>query len=205
MKRPDFPWSPPVTLFKGHYWNCHTGMATRDHFLYWAVDDLSLGKNRGPRVVRGDLSADMMDPAAWRISEPVPFPGFPDAMTNPKFASLGNQYLEPNVINVAGHIRVLATVKPHRQTTAGICALLDVDEGPDKLNLKFTQFSAMPGAQLKFCVIHDEVSKMFWATANLAVSSQGEIDLWNMGADRDLMKSDQRIGGNDRRILMLRA
>ncbi|MEZ0275843.1 MAG: WD40/YVTN/BNR-like repeat-containing protein [Roseimicrobium sp.] len=77
-------WSEPVTLFKGHYWNCHTGMVQRDDRIYWATDDLSLGKNRGPRLVAGDLSHNPMDPAAWRISEPVPFPGVPSMMTLPK-------------------------------------------------------------------------------------------------------------------------
>src|SRR6266478_4995138 len=40
-------WSEPVTLFKGHYWNCHTGMVIKDSHLYWAVDDLALGQKRG--------------------------------------------------------------------------------------------------------------------------------------------------------------
>src|SRR6185436_12515093 len=117
-------WSEPVTLFTGHFWNCHTGMAVRDQHLYWAVDDLSLGAKRGPRAVVGDLSADLMNPGSWRMSEPVPFPGVPDALTNPKFAELPSQYLEPNVLNVRGNLRVLATVKPKRQSTAGLCAVL---------------------------------------------------------------------------------
>ena len=37
-------------------------------------------------------------------------------------------------------------------------------------------------SHLKFCVIWDDVSRMFWSTANLAVSSQGAVDLWRMGA-----------------------
>jgi hypothetical protein len=196
-------WSEPVTLFKGHYWNCHTGMAIRNNHLYWAVDDLSLGKDRGPRVVVGDLSADLMNPGSWRLSNPVAFPGIPEQLTNPKFAELPSQYLEPNVINSNGRIRVLAAVKAHRQTTAGLCAVLDLDDTPATPKLTFTQYSPMPGGQLKFCVIRDEPSRMFWATANLSVSSQGEIDLWQMGENRDLLKADQRIGGNDRRLLML--
>lgn len=67
-------WSPPVTLFQGHFWNCHTGMVQRKDRIYWATDDLSLGKNRGPRLIAGDLSGDPMDTKAWRLSEPVPFP-----------------------------------------------------------------------------------------------------------------------------------
>ena len=196
-------WSEPVTLFSGHFWNCHTGMAVRDERLYWAVDDLSLGKNRGPRAVVGDLSADLMNPNAWRMSEPVPFPGVPDALTNPKFAALTSQYLEPNVINVRGQLRVLATVKPKRQSTAGLCAVLDLDDDGQKLDLKFTQYHPMPGGQLKFCVIWDEVSQMFWATANLVVDSQGAFDWWAEGEKRGNVAFASGVGGNDRRFLML--
>ena len=81
-------WSEPVTLFTGHFWNCHTGMVQRDNKLYWATDDLALGSKRGPRVIAGDLSGDVMNPSAWRLSEPVPFPGVPEAMTNPQYEKL---------------------------------------------------------------------------------------------------------------------
>ena len=59
------------------------------------------------------------------MSDPVPFPGVPDALTNPKLAGLTSQYLEPNVLNVRGRLRVLATVKPKRQSTAGRVACND--------------------------------------------------------------------------------
>lgn len=196
-------WSAPVTLFKGYFWNCHTGMVTRENRLYWAVDDLALRAKRGPRVVAGDLSADPMDPRAWRMSDPVPFPGVPDALVGPEFAGLSSQYLEPNVIDVHGRLRVLATVKPSRQSTAGLCAVLDVNDDGKKLDLKFTQYHPMPGGQLKFCVLWDQVSKMFWATANLVVDSQGTRDWWEEGQKRGDFSGDGRIGGNDRRFLML--
>lgn len=196
-------WSPPVTLFQGHFWNCHTGMVQRKDRNYWATDDLSLGKNRGPRLIAGDLSGDPMDPKAWRLSEPVPFPGVPDALTNPKFAALPSQYLEPNVIEVQGHLRVLATVKPKRQSTAGLCAMLDVEDDGVKFGLKFTQFHPMPGGQLKFCILRDEVSQMFWATANLVVDSQGVFDWWTAGEKKGNVAYASGVGGNDRRFLML--
>ena len=196
-------WSEPVTLFAGHFWNCHTGMAVRDNHLYWAVDDLSLGVKRGPRAVVGDLSGDVMNPGSWRMSEPVPFPGVPDALTNPKLAELPSQYLEPNVLNVRGHLRVLATVKPKRQSTAGLCAVLDLNDDGGKLDLKFTQFHPMPGGQLKFCVQWDEASQMFWATANLVVDSQGAFDWWAEGEKRGNFAFASGLGGNDRRFLML--
>lgn len=196
-------WSEPVTLFQGHFWNCHTGMVQHDDKLYWATDDLSLGKNRGPRIIAGDLSGDFMKPAAWQLSEPVPFPGVPDAMTNPKFSSLSSQYLEPNVIEVQGHLRVLATVKPKRQSTAGLAAVFDFEDKGGPIELKFTQFHPMPGGQLKFCIIWDEQSKMFWATANLVVDSQGAFPWWKEGEERGTVRYASGLGGNDRRFLML--
>jgi hypothetical protein len=196
-------WSEAVTLFKGHFWNCHTGMVQRKNQLYWATDDLALGSKRGPRVIAGDLSGDPMDPKSWRLSDPVPFPGVPDAMTNPKFKDLTSQYLEPNVLEVRGRLRVLATVKPKRQSTAGLCAMFDLEDDGSKIDLKFTQFHPMPGGQLKFCVIWDEVSQMFWATANLVVDSQGVFDWWSEGEKLGNVRYASGVGGNDRRFLML--
>ena len=196
-------WSEPVTLFTGHFWNCHTGMVQRDNKLYWATDDLALGSKRGPRVIAGDLSGEVMNPSAWRLSEPVPFPGVPEAMTNPQYEKLSSQYLEPNVIDVRGRLRVLMTVKPKRQSTAGMCAVLDFEDKGGPIDLKFTQFHPMPGGQLKFCVIWDEQTKLFWATANLVVDGQGAFVWFRDGEKRGNVRYASGLGGNDRRFLML--
>ncbi|HWB00036.1 MAG TPA: sialidase family protein [Pirellulales bacterium] len=195
-------WSPPVTLFVGHYWNCHTAMVVKNDVLYWAVDDLSLGSKRGPCAIAGDLTMDPMDPKAWRISKPVPFAGVPDSLTDPNLTGFTSQYLEPNVIEVAGKLQVLATVKPKRQSTANLCALFDLSDNNQALELTFRQYSPMPGGQLKFCVIRDDVSKLFWATANLVVDSHGIMPWWNDGENKRNYWGG-RIGGNDRRFLML--
>lgn len=196
-------WSEPVTLFEGHFWNCHTGMVQKDDRLYWATDDLALGSKRGPRVIAGDLTGDPMKPSAWRLSNAVPFPGVPTAMTNPKFDQHTSQYLEPNVIEVNGRLRVLATVKPKRQSTAGLAAVFDFEDKGGPIDLKFTQFHPMPGGQLKFCVIWDEQTKMFWATANLVVDGQGAFDWFREGEKRGNVRYASGLGGNDRRFLML--
>ncbi len=196
-------WSAPVTLFEGHFWNCHTGIVIRDDRIYAATDDLSLGSKRGPLIFVGDLSADVMSPRAWRRSTAVPFPGIPAAVMPPQFKDLPSQYLEPNVIEVQGKLRVLATVKPERQTAAGLSAVFDVADDGLKLELKFAQYNSMPGGQLKFCVIRDEVSKMLWATANLVADSQGQFDWWREGVKRGNFWGHGGAGGNDRRFLML--
>ncbi len=192
-------WSEPVTLFKGHYWNCHTGMVQRDGKIYWATDDLSLGKLRGPCLIAGDLTGDIMSPASWRITKGVKFPGAPESFWNPKFAALSDQYLEPNVLEVNGRLRVLAAVKFKRQTSASLCAAFDATDKDGQLDLKFVQYSAMPGGQLKFCVIRDEPSKLFWATSNLPADSQ-DVFGWHAAADK---AGTYRTSAADRRFLML--
>ena len=196
-------WSTPVTLFRGHYWNCHTGMVLRDQKLYWAVDDLSLGGKRGPVAVIGDLSGDPLQARAWRLSNPVPFPGMPEQMISRPLRGLGSRYLEPNVIDVYGQLRILATVKAARQSSAGVCAVLDLEDDGREARLTFNQFSSMPGGQLKFCVIWDAVSKLFWATANLVADSQGAMPWWGQAAKQTKFRGDGGLGGNDRRFLML--
>jgi hypothetical protein len=143
-----------------------------------------------------------MNPAAWRISEPVPFPGIPDALTNARYAAESSQYLEPNVIAVGEKLRVLATVKPKKQSTAGLCAVLDLRDDGTKLDLAFSQYHPMPGGQLKFRIIRDETSKLFWATANLVVDAQRSADFWEQ-AEKDKKFWSNGTGGNDRRFLML--
>ena len=196
-------WSAPVTLFKGHFWNCHTNMVVQDNHLYWAVDDLSFGNKRGPTVICGDLRADLMNPASWRRSATVPLPDVPNSLTDPKFAEYPNQYLEPNVTSVNGHLRVLAVLKTKHQATGNLCAVLDVTDTPEKLDLKFTQYNPMPGGHLKFFTRWDETSKMFWATSNLAVDSQGQFDWFEAASNKGVFRTDGRLGGNDRRFLML--
>jgi len=207
-------WSEPVTLFKGHYWNCHTGIVIKDQTIYAATDNLGLGSSydstvdlaknaaRGSCVVSGDLSRDPMNPASWRISNSVPLTPIPAVLKNPKFAQNSNSdlYLEPNVIEVNGRLRVLAAVKPSRQTTANLGVVLDLADDGKNLELTFAQYFSMPGGQLKYCVIWDDVTKMFWATSNLVVDSQSAFDWWEKGSERGNYWGS---GGNDRRTLML--
>ena len=187
-------WCEPVTLFNGNYWNCHTAMVQHEQRIYWAIDDLALGSKRGPRLVAGDLSSDILSPASWRISEPVKFPGAPKEMFDAKFASQSDQYLEPNVIEVNGHVRVLSTVKIKRQTTGNVCAVLDATDDGQRLDLKFTRFNSMPGGNLKFCVLWDQASKLYWATSNPPADSENTINV---------VQDNFKGSAGDRRFLML--
>src|SRR5690606_21221259 len=119
---------------------------------------------------------------------------------------------------------MLVTVKLRGQTTANVCAVLEIHDldGRDGLKLSVVQYAPMPGGQLKFCVVCDEVSQLFWATANVAVDSQRMFDWREIGRDpvKD-SKNDHKNasnnnpdndpgkvspplpGGDDRRFLLL--
>jgi hypothetical protein len=83
-----------------------------------------------------------------------------------------------------------------------LCAVFDVTDADGTLELKFVQFHPMPGGQLKFCVVRDDVSGMFWATANLVVDSQEAFDWWDAGRKRQNFRPTS-TAGDDRRLLML--
>lgn len=197
-------WTDAVTLFKGHFWNCHTSMVIRGMKAYWVVDDIGNGlrEERTHRVIAGDLSGDPMDPKAWRMSDAAKLPAIPDVLANPRFGKYSSQMLEPNLIDVKGQLRILSTVKIHNQTTAGLCVVHDVNDSGEKFTTKFVQFHPMPGGQLKFCVLWDEQSKLFWATANLVVDGQGRFDWWR-AKSKNVEYRGGSTGGNDRRLLML--
>lgn len=188
-------WSEPVTLFKGHFWNCQTSMTIKNDRLYWAVDDLSYGKKRGPKVVAGDLKSDLMSTSNWRASNTIPFPGISDELINANFSGKVRRYLEPNVININGTLRVLARAVAAQQTTTNLAAVLDLeDDESGDMTLSFTQYHPMPGGHLKFCIARDEVTEMFWMAANLSADGQGVFG-WEGEVGRP--------GGDDRRFLML--
>ncbi len=211
-------WSDPVTLFdfSPNWYNCQTGMAVRHNRLYWAVGDLHVGdaviqgRKEVPRivVVAGDLGSDLMDPESWRKSPHVPWPGpgLPEQLLSPDMSDApypSMRMLEPNVLNVGGQLRVLATVKPPLQATTNLCAVFDVADDGEKLDLSFTQYHPMPGGQLKFCVIWDDVSQMFWATVNLAVDGQDQFEFKDPAEHGGEQPYSGAIRGNDRRFLML--
>lgn len=109
--------------------------------------------------------------------------------------------LEPNVLNVGGQLRVLAAVKPPLQATTNLAAVFDLTDDAENLDLSFTQFHPMPGGQVKFCILHDDVSGLYWMNATLPTRSQEQDPQFNVQ-----LKQDRRYdgtSGNERRILAL--
>ena len=209
-------WTPEVTLFEGKYWNCPSCHAISNGHLYWALgrqsadpwsgkqgdpsyprDDLhwSLpGAHIGGRdtmAIAGDLSRDLLDPASWRMSNVLPFPGMP-----PELAKDGKvkcaMWLEPNVVEVKGGLLVLSTVKIFSDDgtqTSGMAAVCELEDDGQGLDYRFVQFYPTPGGQLKSCIVYDDVSRLYWRTMNLPASVSG--DEWG------------DFGPGDRRMLCL--
>lgn len=147
-------WSPTVTLFEGHFWNAPTGAARTDRFFYRAFGALVGDREHGAWlegsssvVAVGDLAGDLMSPAAWRLSRSVEYPGTPVALSGQVYPDhWTDHWLEPNVVNVAGRIRVLQRVRIDGYATSGICAVCDLTDDGTTLQYEFTQFYPMPGA-----------------------------------------------------------
>jgi hypothetical protein len=192
-------WAEPVTLGIGDFWISQTAMIQRDRRLYWALDDLNTGYNGAPRLVAGDLSGDPMKPGAWRISEAARIPKPSSGSSDGKFAEPPIQHVEPNVIEVNGQLRLLAAMRFKRPQATGLCAVLDATDDAARLGLKFHHFSALPGGQLKSCLLRDEISGMFWATSNLPAESE---DLFGW-AKQEAGRGRYKAAAGDRRFLML--
>ena len=197
-------WAGPVTLFEGHYWNCPTGIVEANGQVYRALDQLDV-PGRGHVVIAGDLSRDLLDPAAWRISRPTPYPGTPDALVRGLYPPRrhptvrGDLWLEPNVVCVNGALRVQSRVEIDGYATAGLCAVCDLADDGATLDLRFVQFHPMPGGQNKFHIIHHARSGLFWTAVNLVTDPQN-----SQGWDERLWRQGFLGGpGNERRFLML--
>ena len=197
-------WCEPVTLFAGSFWNAPTGYAVASGHLYRAFDvpdpDVVAidAPGRSNVVVVGDLSRDLLDPAAWRLSPPVEFPGIPALLKSGLYEPGDNRWVEPNVVCVRGMLRVLSRVRIDRLTTAGMCAVCDLDDDGDNLSYRFAQLHPMPGGQCKFHILHDEVSDLFWSLANLPTNSQ------HVAWGKHLREQGfHQTPGNERRFLML--
>ena len=221
-------WREPVTLFAGRFWNTFTPHAVRGDTLYWALGAPNAGGNfnrTGSRivVVAGDLGADdLLDRSRWRISPYLTYPGTPaglsaglrddvaqgevypadgDDLTTSfpgRPADHGDHWLEPNVVNVNGRIRVFVRLRIDRQTTAHLCAVCDVEDDGEEIELRFTQLHPLPG-NCYFHIIRDEPAGYFWAAISLPTRTQ-DLEWGREMAARGLLKGR---AGNERRFLML--
>lgn len=188
-------WNAPVEVLRtSHQWygGHQFGMVVQNGKLYWAVSEIF----QRMTILSCELSRGLQNPAAWRSGniEEMPIPKEVDAGT---FSGPSLRCLEGSVVAVNGRLRVIARAGIDRFGTANLAAIFDVIDNGRNLQLKFVQLYPVPGAQGKFIILHDPVSRYYWMASNLVSHSQ----YWAT----DQLERDSSWGtpGNDRRILML--
>lgn len=201
-------WSEPVDLFTGGQpYQPAGGYVVRNGQFYWCF---VRGWNMidvptATYVVAGDLNRDLTDPSAWRISNGVEDPGVPKSLT---VGQGKTNWLEGNVVEVGGRLRVCWRYHIEGTSTAGIGAICDFEDDGTALSYKFTQFYPLPGAQNHFCILQDEVSGLYWMTSNPVRYSQDQRIAEQLQKDPGWLTSFNSGGikgepGRERRILAL--
>ena len=201
-------WTPESILFEGRYTNAPTSVIERDGFVYRAFETCTPGNDTWKSlVVAADVSKDLLAPAAWRMSNHVPYPGTPGSFKQgedpqglyPPDAARSiceDGWLEGNVVEVASRLRVILRVRMQGEATAGVCAVCDVADDGRRLTNRFAQFYPMAGGQCKFHIIKDGAMGLYWtATTPPTDSFQPPGPLWDRGF--------RGSPGNERRALTL--
>lgn len=171
-------WSDPVTVLEGTMWSISLPRVVHDDYVYWAVDtDIDEQHYQGKAMARLDRGGSVMDPASWSLSNIVHEPELPGSLTRTLHPNTGWRqplsWLEPNTVEVGGKIRVFTRCVIDSQCTPNIAAVLDYD--PERHELSFTQFAGWPGGQLKFYILDDRPSGLYWMLSNLSTNSQNLI------------------------------
>ncbi len=187
-------WSRTVTLFDdSHYHGAPTPVHVKDGFAYRAFEDTNQGM--ASLVVAGDLSRELLDPQAWRMSNKVE-PPRDTPMLSRKLSDRENQFLEGNVVEIRGGLHVLLRTRIDNQLTAGMTSVCKLEDDGREMKYRFDQFHPMLGGQNKFKVLYDDVSRLYWTcTAFVPDPYQDPKPL----ADRGFKGNP----GNMRRILLL--
>ncbi len=201
-------WAKPVKLFDGSFWNTAAGYTIsngRFYFAFGQSNEKGFYNKKGSRIVlvAADLSRDLLDPAAWRISNSLAYPGTPRELVCGLFPyetqpGGGDHWLEPSVVKVGERIRVIVRIRIDGYATSSMCAVCDAADDGKALKLSFAQLHPMPGAQNNFHIVYDNVSGYSWTPVNLPTSTQD-------AAFHERLKSMGFHGtpGNERRILVL--
>ncbi len=199
-------WSPPTVLFEGRYTNAPTAVTRRGDTIYRAFETCPPGNgNWQSLVVAGDATRDLLDPAAWRMSNHIPYPGtpatfkqgdHPQGLYPPRKNIPEDGWLEGNVVDVGDRLRIILRVRLQGEATAGICGVCEVTDDDGGLTNRFLQFYPMPGGQCKFHIVPDPRTGLFWtAVTPVTDSFQPAEPLWEQGF--------KGSPGNERRVLVL--
>jgi hypothetical protein len=195
-------WLAPVRIFDGLFYCTASGMAEKNGMLYWSAGapntegDFNTSGSRS-MVFAGDLSRDLMDPRSWRRSDYLTYPGTPEGLSR-NLHDYKDHYLEPNVVNAKGQIRVILRPRIDHYATSNVAVVCDVKDDGKNLEYTFSQFYPLPGGQNHFHIIYDGVTELFWMTSNLPTNTQDETFAQELERRGFLGKP-----GNERRFLIL--
>jgi hypothetical protein len=184
-------WSAPTVLRKGGAYAASTGWVIHQDKLYWAIDDFGRpSRNRQIIALSASLKSNLMQSSTWRFSGPIKHPGIPQSFGQGRHD--GGVWLEPNVIRHHGKLNVIVRVrvsgKDSDAKVPNVAAICTLNDHEDRLDLQFSHYYPVPGAQNQFHIVHDPKSDLFWMTSN-AVTGEA-TDSW-------------RGWGKERRFLML--
>tara|TARA_B100000029_G_scaffold188640_1_gene186255 strand:- start:62897 stop:64066 length:1170 start_codon:yes stop_codon:yes gene_type:complete len=197
-------WEGPNTLFEGKYHCAPTTVLIHNGFAYRAFEtcDAPSRSDWKSLLIAGNLSEDLLNPQAWRMSNHVDFPGIPDVLSQRKYPESmekkvpADSFLEGNVVLVDGEIRMIMRTIIDGHSTSSLASIGRITDDGNVLNYRFLQFYPMPGAQCKFQIVHDPISQLYWTTVTLATNSwQKQEPLRQIGYSGP--------PGNERRILVL--
>jgi hypothetical protein len=201
-------WTAPVMLFKGPYQSQPSSYVIRNGQFYWCMDEASsdagpVVKNNNTYVIAGDLSKDLLDPASWRISAPLPVPDLPPAISRPGKNGPGAKAIiaEGNVVEVNGRLQLSWRYQYAERDSVGIGVICDLEDDGKTLDYRFRQFYALPGSQCQFNIVHDPVGGLYWMNATLPTRTQDQDPAFNAQLKNN--KHYSGSPGKERRILAL--
>ena len=197
-------WSPIQRVLQGeltsdqqtpcHSTGGHTAMVILNGRLYLTVSD----DFRELAAVSCQLDRGILDPDAWRISKMVKIPNPEVLFYKPNNFGSGMTLLEGNVVKVSGRLLVIARAVINRGGTANIGAVFEILDNGEKepLQLQFLHFYPIPGGQMKFYILYDEPSQLYWMASSPACNS-------NFLIENGVWERIPKSGPGERRSLML--
>lgn len=123
-------------------------MHVKDGSVYRAFEDMDRGS--ASLVVAGDLSKDLLDPEAWRMSNKVEPPRHTPSLSRSASTkkdgrdSSGNWFLEGNVIEIRGELYVLLRTRIDVQLTAGMTSACKLEDDGTTMEYRFVQKAKLP-------------------------------------------------------------
>jgi len=146
-------------------------------------------------VLAGNMTKDLTDPVAWRMSPKVTAPQEVRALVPPGTPA-DARWLEGNIIDVRGDLRVLLRTRIGNATIAGMAGVCDLTDDGTTLNYTFRQYHGMSGGQNKFKVVYDAPSDLFWTVSTFVPDPYQPVE--PLAA-----KGFKGPASNERRIAML--